>query len=105
MLCLVGMLAWEVKVEGSRLRHMGERPGTLVFLNGRFLVLRTKDGVKGREIDSLMAGRRFSWIDEPAENWAQIDSAFADVATDVVSGARSSLSGTGPIDGGLPLQS
>jgi hypothetical protein len=32
---LVEMLAWEVKVEGSRLRHMGERPGTLVFLNGR----------------------------------------------------------------------
>jgi len=42
MLYLVGMLAWEVKVEGSRLRHMGERPGTLVFLNGRFLMLPTK---------------------------------------------------------------
>lgn len=30
---LVEMLAWEVKVAGSRLRHMGERPGALVFLN------------------------------------------------------------------------
>lgn len=28
MLYLVGMLVWEVKVEGSRLRYMGERPGT-----------------------------------------------------------------------------